>query len=150
MWFNSRHEGHAVQWWGYCLGCLHPMHPDLSLSYSAPNSTSCWCIFCETAGDGSSLWVPDTHVGDPEGVKGSWFLLCPLLALVGICGSEPLNGTSLSLCFQIKKKLKKKVKNMQKKKKSVSSSNSHRNPLQDPQTSSHAHIHAVGTGLGKF
>lgn len=34
----------------------------------------------EEAGDDPNLWAPATHVGDLDGVSGSWLYLNPVLA----------------------------------------------------------------------
>lgn len=37
----------------------------------------------EAGADGSGAWVPATHMGDPDGVLGSWILPDVALATVG-------------------------------------------------------------------
>lgn len=60
-------HGHLVHGLWHCLACLH-----LGL---LPIPASCQCTRWEVAGDGSSRWVPDPHLRDPDWVPVSWFLL---------------------------------------------------------------------------
>lgn len=65
------------------LGCLHPTLEFLGSSHALTSDpASCWGIW-EVANDGHSIWVPATHVRDPDGVCDSWLWPSPVLAVEG-------------------------------------------------------------------
>lgn len=49
------------------------------------------------AEDGPSLWDPGAHMGDLDGDLGSWLQPHSAPSCGGLSGSEPADGTSLSL-----------------------------------------------------
>lgn len=75
-------SGEVVQWWNPCLGCLQPMLKCLgSGSGSVSHPASCWYTHWQAASDGSSGWIPATHI---SGALGAWLWLDTALIVVGI------------------------------------------------------------------
>lgn len=71
--------------------------PGLGSSYPASDPAVCY-YNRKVEDDGPTTWVPAIHVGDTDGIMGSW--LQPRLAFsVGEFQGEPMEGRSLSFCL---------------------------------------------------
>lgn len=46
-------------------------------------------------------WIPDSDVGDMDGVPGAWLLVGPVLAVVVTLGSESVCESSLFLSLSL-------------------------------------------------
>lgn len=79
-------DRHIVQWSSHGLGCLHSLLKYLvwvPVAQLSAIPASCWCIW-EVASDAPSTWVLVIHLGDLDGVLGSWIWKGPTLAIVCI------------------------------------------------------------------